>query len=140
MKTHNAINNLKPLSNEILDFSDSFFKKLPIYFIDNSYVFGMIQINYDVTSTVLYNRAVNILVTVEQIDNFLCVFLKNRIVLFEKINKLEKTINTIKIKYWERIVDLEESYDHYFLFECVQSNVVHMNNSTEILIPFFEKG
>lgn len=105
---------------------------------------GMTQFNENFVSTIM-DRIVNIAVIEEEIDNFLCFFLKNRIVLTEKKRCKNKFKDLIKKKYWSSIslanllyvAELDQKY--FFLFENVDANLIIMNNNTEILVPLFGK-
>jgi len=67
-------------------------------------------------------------------------FLKNRIVLTEKIRSNNRFVTLIEKKYWVRTELDEMEGIYFFIFRHVEFDFVTMSNSTEILIPFFERG
>lgn len=145
MKSYKSI---KYYENERLDFSgDSNYDDFPYIYVDNSFDFGIIQINENFIVTNLLDRLVNIVVSKNQVDNFLCVFLKNRIVLTEKKRNMNRLLDLIQKQYWTDTVLITHEADEplqdviHFIFERVESNIITMNNNTQpIVIPFFDRS
>jgi hypothetical protein len=145
MKYYKSIENFSKinLSSEIEDCN---FKELPTFLIDGYFNFGKIQINENFISTILHDRPINLVIPEACIDDFLCVFLKNRIVLSEKIKNEYRFNQLINKKYWQRtaLINLDGRFlnmiGYSFVFQCVECSYVSMNNNTEIIVPLFENG
>ncbi len=130
------------LSTEL---EESNFKDLPTFLINGYCSFGKIKINENFISTILQSRPINLVIHEECVDSFLCVFIKNRIVLTEKIRCQNKFINLINKKYWPKTILKNLNYFNnlmgcYYAFQCIECDYVSMNNSAEIIIPLFENG
>lgn len=113
-----------------------------LHLIDKQSDYGFSKINENFIVTILEERKVDVGVHKEEIYNFICFFLKNRIVLTEKIKNNENLITFIK-NYWNNIKLMnsdtyEITYrdeDDYFVFKSISVNIVKMSNNTEVLIP-----
>ena len=143
MGTYKTIENYNEINLNNCNYNSDF-KYLPSFIVEYSFNFGISQINDNFISTIIYNRPFNITIPESQIDNFLCVFFKNRIVLTEKIRNKNNFIKLINKNFWKKIqlVEFVEigCIGFYFVFECVETNIVTMNNASTVLIPLFEKG
>lgn len=105
--------------------------------------FGVVRINEDYVSEIIDGVNINVRVSYELLDDFICFFFQPKIVLFEKFRNQEDCVEIKRVKkVWNDVTDGIEWVDampEYIEFRNMTVNSVMMNNGNCYSVPILRR-